>query len=222
MASIKLFAPEGMQDYLPPERWHKQRIEKQMRELFASNGYNEIETPPLEYYNVLTRAGSFSEEQLFKTCDQRGRLLAVRPDNTLPIARIIATRMRDEGLPVRVSYIQDICQFPVPKTGQLRAQTQAGIELMGEGGHYADAEVIAIAIRALLACGLREFQIDLGQTDFFKGLMEEAGLSGELSDELRAYVEEKNILSIELMQSRGDISDMVAQRIRQLPGLYGG
>ena len=223
MARLKLYPPEGMQDYLPDERWHKRRVEAQIRELFALSGYEEIETPLLEYCDVVSGGeGKLPAEQLFKTFDQRGSVLAVRPDNTLPIARLIAGRMRDVPAPIRVSYVQDIVQFPLPKGGQMRAHTQAGIELMGEGGAQADAEVIAIAIRTLLASGLRDVPIDIGQVEFFKGLMEEAGLGGETAERLRVYVDEKNSLAIELMKSRGELSEMAAERLRELPGLYGG
>lgn len=223
MARTRLFPPEGMQDYLPDERWHKRRVEAQMREVFALNGYEEIETPLLEYFDVVSGGeGKLPAEQLFKTFDQRGSVLAVRPDNTLPIARLIAGRMKDVQAPIRVSYVQDVLQYPLPKGGQMRAHTQAGIELMGEGGAQADAEVIAIAINALRSSGLRQFQIDLGQVEFFKGLMEEAGLDGEMAERLRVCVEEKNSLAIELMKSRGEISEMAAERLRELPGLYGG
>ena len=223
MTRQNLFPPEGMQDYLPDERWHKRRVEAQIRELFSLCGYDEIETPLLEYCDVVSGGGGrLPVEQLFKTFDRSGSVLAVRPDNTLPIARLIAGRMKDVPAPIRVSYVQDIVQYPLPKGGQMRAHTQAGIELMGEGGAQADAEVIATAIRALTVSGLREFQIDLGQVDFFKGLMEEAGLSGDLVERLRVCVEEKNSLAIEMMKGRGELSDMAAERLRELPGLYGG
>lgn len=223
MTRQNLFPPEGMQDYLPDERWHKRRVEAQIRELFSLCGYDEIETPLLEYCDVVSGGGGrLPVEQLFKTFDRSGSVLAVRPDNTLPIARLIAGRMKDVPAPIRVSYVQDIVQYPLPKGGQMRAHTQAGIELMGEGGAQADAEVIATAIRALTVSGLREFQIDLGQVDFFKGLMKEAGLSGDLVERLRVCVEEKNSLAIEMMKGRGELSDMAAERLRELPGLYGG
>ncbi|HIU47333.1 MAG TPA: ATP phosphoribosyltransferase regulatory subunit [Candidatus Fimadaptatus faecigallinarum] len=223
MARLRLYPPEGMQDYLPDERWHKRRVEAQVREQFALSGYEEIETSMLEYCDVVSGGeGRLPAEQLFKTFDQRGSVLAVRPDNTLPIARLIAGHAREMPAPVRVSYVQDIVQYPLPKGGQMRAHTQAGIELMGEGGAAADAEVIAVAIRALRASGLRQFQIDIGQVEYFKGLMEEAGLTGDTAERLRVCVEEKNSLAIELMKSRGEISEMAAQRLRELPGLYGG
>lgn len=187
------------------------------------NGYEEIETSPLEYCDsVAGGEGRLPAEQLFKTFDQHGSVLALRPDNTLPIARLIAGHASAMPAPVRVSYVQDIVQYPLPKGGQMRAHTQAGIELMGDGGAQADAEVIAVAINALRASGLREFQIDIGQVEYFKGLMEEAGLSGDTAERLRVCVEAKNSLDIELMKSRGEISEMAAQRLRGLPSLYGG
>ena len=223
MIGTRPFPPEGMQDYLPDERWHKRRIEAQVREVFSSYGYDEIETPLMEYYDIVSgQPGRFPAEQLFKTFDRSGAILAVRPDNTLPIARLVAGHMKDAPLPLRVSYVQDIAQYPLPKGGQLRTATQAGVELLGAGGADADAEVIALAIDSLLAAGLREFQIDIGQVEFFKGLMEEAGLDGAAAEQLRVYVEEKNSLAIELMKARGEISPMAAQRIMEIPNLYGG
>ena len=218
----QLYPPEGMQDYLPDERWHKRRIEDQVREVFSRAGYDEIETPLLEYYDAVSgAAGRLPQEQLFKTADINGAILAVRPDNTLPIARLIAGRMRQAQPPLRVSYVQDTAQYPLPRGGQLRTATQAGIELLGEGSPEADAEVIALAIDAVTASGLQDFQIDLGQVEFFKGLMEEAGLDGAAAEQLRLYVDEKNSLAIELMKTRGEISDKAAQRVTEMTNLYG-
>ena len=222
MLKNKLHTPDGMADFLPGACYHKRRVEATLLDTFRAYGYEELTTPMLEYLDVLSgEVGALPSERLFKLFDGRGRILAVRPESTMPIARVAATRMREAPLPLRLCYVQEQLLLGARSAG-LSAQTQAGIELLGAAGVEADAEVIALAARALKAAGLGDIQIEIGQVEFFKGLMEEAGLSDEDVEQLRQYVEDKNMLAIEIMLSDRSVSGEVRARIAQLTTLYGG
>lgn len=215
--------PEGMQDTLPGECRQKRRVEAALRALFARDGFFEVQTPVLEYCDAFTGGASgVAPERMYKTFDKQGRVLAVRPDSTTPVMRMVATRMQDAPLPLRLCYVQDVLEYPARPNPRFSQATQAGVELLGESSPEADAEVIALAVRSLLEAGLRSFQIDIGQVGFFKGLMEEAGLSPEETERLRGYVEEKNMLAIELMLGERNVGEEVQRRITRLPQLYGG
>ena len=215
--------PEGMQDTLPGECRQKRKVEGALRALFERSGFAEVQTPALEYCDVFAGGVSgIAPEQMYKTFDKNGRILAVRPDNTTPVMRMAVTRMQGAPLPLRLCYVQDALKYPARANPRFSQATQAGVELMGESSAEADAEVIALAVRSLLSAGLRSFQIDIGQVGFFKGLMEEAGLHEDEIEQLRGYVEEKNMLAIELTLGSKPVSDEVKRRIMRLPQLYGG
>lgn len=222
MNVTKVQIPEGMQDTLMGECVRKRCVEGQLRTLFSLSGYQEIETPLLEYYRTFDDAVyGFSEQHVWKTFDRQGRVLALRPDSTIPAVRIAASRLEKEPLPLRLSYVQNVAAFQTDTASALCESTQAGVELMGEADPMADAEVIALSIQAMLGAGLNDFQIDLGQVAFFKGFMEEAGLSPAQAEIFRGFVEEKNTLAMQLFLQNSDVSKEVTNRLMRLPQLYG-
>ena len=178
----------------------------------------------MEYMEVFQGlVGDFEQERLFKFSDSSaGRLLALRPDITMPLARVAATKLAARQ-PLRMFYIGEAFQFSGAEAAAgMRKFTQIGVELMGQSGPMADAEVVALAINVLKEAGLRDFQIDVGQVQFFKGLMQEAGLTDEQAEEARGSVEEKNMLAIEMLMQRAGIGGALRNRIMELPALYGG
>lgn len=214
--------PQGMQDTLPGECLSKRAVEQALRRLFALYGYAEIETPLLEYYSVMDdETFGFLETNVWKTFDRRGRVLAIRPDSTIPAVRVAASRLSGEPLPLRLCYMQSAAVYHLDTASALCEGTQAGVELMGEAGPYADAEVIALAIEALKAAGLKTFQLDVGQVAFFKGFMEEMGLNEKQSEAVARFVDEKNMLGMQLYLKKQALSDSVMAHLGQLTELYG-
>ncbi len=223
MSAAKVQIPEGMQDILSGECVRRRCVEQQLRTLFSRSGFVEIQTPLLEYYRTFDDAVyGFAAHHVWKTFDPRGRVLVLRPDNTIPAVRIAVSRLKDEPLPLRLCYVQGVAAYPSDRASIPSESTQAGVELMGESSVLSDAEVIALSIESLKEAGLKEFQIDLGQVDFFKGFMQEAGLTVEQTEEFRRYVEEKNMLSMQLLLQECAVPGEVQKRLMQLPQLYGG
>lgn len=178
MERRRLQIPSGMQDTLPGECAGKRRLEDKLRRLFTLGGYQEIETPILEYYDALDdQTFGYRPEQVWKTFDPQARILAVRPDSTIPAVRLASGRLKNAPLPLRLCYVQSAAKFHSETLSLLCEDTQAGVELMGEGSAQADAEVIALAVEALRAAGIRDFLIELGQVKFVSGFLEEAGLT---------------------------------------------
>ena len=193
-----------------------------MRTLFSLSGFREIETPLLEYYGTFDdEVFGFAEHHVWKTFDRQGRVLALRPDSTIPAVRIAASSLKNEPLPLRLCYIQNVAAYQNDTAPTLSQSTQAGVELMGEKSPLADAEMIALAIRSLQEAGLREFQIDLGQVAFFKGFMEAAGLTPKQTETFRSYVEEKNTLAMQLFLNQCAVPGEVSKRLMKLSQLYG-
>ena len=222
MNSRKRQIPSGMQDTLPGECVRKRQLEGSLRRLFTLQGYQEIETPILEFYDALDdRTWGYRPEDVWKTFDGAGRILAVRPDSTIPAARMAAGSLAGAPLPLRLCYLQSATKMLTETSSLLCEETQAGVELMGEGGAHADAEVIALAVQALRDSGLTGYQIELGQAQFVSGFLAEAGLTEEQSAAVAALTEQKSLLDMaHYLRDAGLAEDAVA-RVMRLPELYG-
>ncbi|MDP2891599.1 MAG: ATP phosphoribosyltransferase regulatory subunit [Bacillota bacterium] len=223
MDSYKKYLPEGVQDYLPQECYNKRQLESVIRNRFFISGYDEVETPNFEYFDVFASGiGSVRQEKMLKFIDSTGRIMVLRPDITMPIARMAAARLKKQKPPYRLFYIGNAYGYEPAHSMQQREFTQAGIELIGVPGPEADAEVIALAIEAVEDAGLKGFQIEIGQVDFFKGLMEECDLPFEKIEELRGHIDHKNCLEVELFLGACGLDGGVREKLMKLPSLYGG
>ncbi len=222
MSKWKRYLPVGSQDYLFDECYNKRLVQDKLRELFSLSGYDEIETPILEYIDVFTGVkASIEQEQMLKLFDQDGRILVLRPDITMPIARIAATKLKTSILPFRISYIGNVFRNQKAQSGKQSEIAQAGIELLGLAEPEADAEVIALAVQSFINLGIKEFQIDIGQVEFFKGLIAQAEMGEEWEEEVRSLIDQKNMLELEMVLKDSKISDNLKNTIYDLPKLYG-
>lgn len=221
MSKLKLQVPIGTGDYLPTECAQKRRLETIFRDTFQANGYDEIETPSFEYYDVFMHdAVPYVQENMIKFFDTKGRILALRPDMTGPIARLAVTKLMRKNEALRLCYVESVYGY---KRGSQRAEfTQAGVELIGKRSVEADAEVLAVAIQSLLSAGLQSFQIDIGQVAYFKGLVTDAGLADEQVERIRLLIDSKNSVELEYELSRMDLDEQVKVPLLALPGLFGG
>ena len=156
IGKLKVHLPGGVQDYLPDECYNKRKVEEKIRNFFFLSGYDEVETPILEYFDVFAGIKtSIDQENMFKLIDPEGRILVLRPDITMPIARMVGTKLKDCALPIRLSYLGNVYQYGEIQICKQREVAQAGIELLGVDSAEADAEVIAMAIQMFLNLGLK-------------------------------------------------------------------
>ncbi len=222
MSKWKIYTPEGVQDILFDDCFLKRSLEYKIREQFRLWGYYEVESPTIEFYDAFSvDTDSAPQETLFKFFDQNGRILVLRPDITIPIARIAATKYRDSEQPLKFCYIGNAYKYNELGGGKQKEYTQAGVELLGAGTPEADAEVIAAAVNAVKSSGLENFQIDIGQVEFFKGLMEETGLSEEDTEQMRLLIDSKDFLGIEELVEAYCIRKDLKELILSLPGMFG-
>ncbi|MGI6123298.1 MAG: ATP phosphoribosyltransferase regulatory subunit [Acetivibrionales bacterium] len=222
MRRWNIYTPEGVQDILFESCSQKRVLESKIRKAFKLNGYKEIEPPTIEFYDTFGgERGLISQESMYKFCDSKGRLLVLRPDLTVPVARIAATKLKDEVLPLKCCYIGNTFSFDELGGGRQHEFTQAGCELLGINSPEADAEVVAMAIETIRATGIDEFQIDIGQVGFFKGLMEESGLSEDEIEEVREFIDQKNLVGVEQVMDRHQVKNPLKRIILDLPKLFG-
>ena len=221
MGNYRFHTPDGVSDTLPGDCLAKRGFETKLRGLFSSAGYQEIETPGIEYYDVYAAGNFVSQENLYKLADQEGRILALRYDGTVSAARLAATVFREVQPPLRLSYVGNMFRFRESGGGRQKEFTQAGVELLGVSSTEADAEVIALAISSALALGISDLQISLGQVDFFKGLMEEWGVPAEDAEEISREVDQKDQVALKKAADRLALRDDARETLLLLSSLYG-
>lgn len=178
-------------------------------------------TPGVEFYDVFSNpAAQIPQENMFKLSDSKGRLMVVRPDSTLPIARMTATRLQNEVLPIRLYYNQRVYRNNRGLTGRSNEVMQTGIELLGISGKRADLEIITTAIEALTRC-VPDFRIELGHAGFFKALLNKLPVSDNEREDIHSFIEAKNYSALNSFLDTLEQTKAVAA-IRRLPRLFGG
>lgn len=221
--NLKFHTPQGVMDYLPDECMAKQDLQTRLSDTFTGYAYRHVSTPTFEYYDIYSGySGDISPEKLYKFFDAQGRILALRGDITTSIARMMATKWGDNPLPARLCYVADAFRYDGSASALSSEFTQAGIELIGDGSPNADAEAIMVTISALKNAGLDEFQIDIGQVEFFKGLAEQIGLNAEDTERIREFIDHKDSLSIAEMAAGYHINEEIKGLLCDMPDLFGG
>jgi ATP phosphoribosyltransferase regulatory subunit len=158
------------------EAREREAVASAMSGAFASWGYAPVETPVAEEYRTLaTGVGGELDRTAFRLIDLDGTLLALRPEMTVPIARMVASRLDEAPGPHRIRYVADVFREHASLRGQARQFRQVGVELIGAAGPAADAEVVLLLVRALEAAGLASFLVGIGNAELLRSLLEQAG-----------------------------------------------
>ncbi len=217
-----LHTPEGVRDMYAEACARKLAVQKKIPTVCRLYGYQDSETPAFEFFDIFKKErGSAGTREMYKFFDRENNTLVLRPDITPSIARCVAKYFREETGPLRLCYLGSAFLNTVSYRGRLHETTQTGVELIGDNTSDGDGEMIALVIDALKAAGLQEFQVELGQVDFFRGLVEEAGMDGETQEQLRELIENKNFFGVEELLSRQSMSEEQKQVFLKLPELFG-
>ncbi len=220
MKNIRL--PFGVQDYMPQECYNKELTQEKLGNVFSRHGFLRVGTPAIEYFDaydeVLSRA---SQNKTFKMTDSDGSLLILRSDPTLQICRMAATKFDAENIN-KVYYLENSYEYiSDPTTARSREFPQAGVELLGNSGNAGDIEILTVAIESLLAAGLTDFMLEIGQVGYFNGIAGEAGLCEKDAGELRSLINKKDMLGMEMFLSGKNVADKYVAQFMMLPTLFG-
>lgn len=220
MKRYDLLTPEGTRDLLFDECIAKRMIEERLRNIFIGYGYSEVVTPGLEFYDVFNgKARYFPQENMYKLVDGKNRMMVLRPDSTMPIARLAATRLREEPLPLKLFYNQSIFMVNPKNSGRDDEFAQSGIEILGGESTAADYEALVLAVQALSACS-DEFRLEIGESSIFRLLVSELGIDGDEADNIQALIDTKNYPA--LNEALSAYCGAAAEALRALPTLFGG
>lgn len=222
MSKKLLHTPEGVRDIYGKEYARKLQVEKKLQESVRLYGYEDIQTPTFEFFDVFSKEiGTTPSKELYKFFDKEGNTLVLRPDFTPSIARCAAKYFCEDQVPLRFSYMGNTFTNTSNLQGKLKEVTQMGAELINDASVEADAEIVSLVIQSLLGTGLQRFQVSIGEVEYFKGLCEEAGLDEETELDLRACVSGKNYFAAqELLEERG-VAEPYRGRLLKVADMFG-
>lgn len=217
-----LHTPEGVRDIYGLEYEKRNQIESKIVDCMNRYGFHAIQTPTFEYFEIFSaERGTVSAKDMYKFFDRDGNTLVLRPDMTPAIARCVAKYYKEENSAIRLCYNGNTFINENDYQGKLKEITQIGAELINEPSVEADAEMIALTVECMLTGGLTEFQVEVGQADFFRALVEEAGLDEEETEQLRAAIIEKNTFGLEGILAGREMKDTTRKALVKLPELFG-
>ena len=188
--------PEGTKDFLFAECSAMDDICGKIEKVFVTRGFKRVITPGIEFYDVFSvPCSGISQEEMFKFSDNKGRLMVARPDTTLPIARMVSSRLKNSLLPVRLYYKQAVYRNQPTLTGRRTELMQMGVELLGVK--------------------------ELGHAEVFDALSDGLEIDEEYKEKIRISIESKNYSALNNLLDKLDPGKAVAA-IRRLPSLFGG
>ena len=216
-----LHTPDGVRDLYGEELKEKKRLSQSIDRTISLYGYEAIDTPAFEYFDVFSKdIGTIPSKDLYKFFDKEGNTLVLRPDFTPSVARCMAKYFSQEILPVRFRYQGNTYINTSDLQGKLKETTQIGFELINDSSIYADAEALTIVIESLINAGLKEFQVSIGESNYFKGICEEANLDEETELKLRDYISSKNFYASREFLSGQSIDATFLNRLEAVSKAY--
>lgn len=217
-----LHTPEGVRDIYGKEYLLKAGIKDMLLNKFHLYGYDDIQTPTFEYFDVFsTNIGTIPSKDLFKFFDKEGNTLVLRPDFTPSIARCVAKYHMGETMPIRLCYTGNTFTNVSDLQGRLKESTQIGVEFINDSSFSADAEMITLMIESLKCVGLNDFLVTIGNVEFFKGLCEELGIDSETEMDLRDFISNKNYFGSEAILDAKNISGDAKDKLLKVTELFG-
>lgn len=220
MNRYDLLTPEGTRDLLFEECTAKRAVVEKLTKLFEGYGYSEVMTPGLEFYDVFNgKVRYFPQESMYKLVDGKNRLMVLRPDSTMPIARLAATRLRDEPLPLKLFYNQSIFMVNPKNSARDDEFAQSGIEILGGKSSSADLEALTLAAKALSICD-EDYRLEIGESGIFYTMLDDLNVSEEVAEKIRLFIEAKNYPALNDILSGNETPTAIA--IKMLPTLFGG
>lgn len=212
---------DGTNDYLPKECMNTKALSGNLLSTYISHGYKQIDTPILESYELFAKKECGANlKNMFKMTDFDGSLIVMRPDMTMPIARVATTKIAD-ARGMKFCYNAKSFSYAKSRSSELREFEQVGVELFAAADAYVDADIIVLAIESLIHSGLKEFQIEIGHVGYFKSLLNALSLEADAVDNIVSLVNSKDTFGLEMLIKGGD-ANKYWSAITKLPLQFGG
>lgn len=214
--------PEGTKDLLFAECTARRQIMNTLHGIFEETGYHQVITPGFEFYDVFSSSEMyFPQDSMYKLIDDKGRLMVARPDSTIPIARLVATKLKGCPLPLRLYYGQTLYRKNPGLRGRSDEIMQMGVELIGASSFQSDVEILSMGAKALSACEGNDLRIEIGHVGIFKLLMEHISADQEQKMRIHEYIASKNYAALSAKLDRLE-NNHTTKILKELPKLFGG
>ena len=218
-----LHTPEGVRDIYKDECARKLALTNRLHKVLHLYGYHDIQTPTFEFFDVFRKEiGTIPSKELYKFFDREGNTLVLRPDMTPQIARVAATLLGEHEFAARLCYVGNTFINHSSYQGRLRESTQIRAEFLGLDSVEADAEMLALVVDCLKKAGLEEFQINVGNVDFFQSLMEDAHVDEETEIRLRELIANRNYFGMDELLTEAEVKRSTREALSALSELVGG
>lgn len=166
---------KGFRDFLPQEAKKRQYVIQTLKKVFESYGFEPLETPALEYKEILTgKYGDEGDKLMYTFQDNGGRDVALRYDQTVPLARVVAQYQNELSLPFKRFQIQPVWRAENTQRGRFREFLQCDIDICGTKSSLSDAELLSLIYKAYASLGFESFKILVNDRDLFKNLAQKA------------------------------------------------
>ncbi len=217
---MELRTPLGNRDILAGDVQKRKELTSRIQQVFDSFGFEEVQTPALEYYQTYNQAfANLQDRTMLKLIDENQDILSLRMDMTVPIARLAATSLQNAKLPLRLSYLSEVWKFRKAFTGRSAQSTDCGIELIGS---KEDAEVVVCALEALKACGLQTYRLEFSDARLLENAAAKVFANPEDIQVLADLTDRKSMVELGEFLDRFDLPEQVREYFIQLPLLDGG
>ena len=222
MINWKRYIPEGTRDILFQECSEKIELENILRKVYIDSGFLEVISPTLEFYETFNyNSQTLREEDMYKFFDNRGRILVLRPDMTIPIARVVETKLKDAEFPIKLRYTSNVFRVHTSLGGKRNEYTDCGVELIGHEDKKSDLEVLVLALEALKKLGLNDFKLEIGNIGFFNGAFKNLEIDQEYKEVIAQFIEDKNLKSLEDYLDGLNIKEEYKKFFNKLPWMFG-
>jgi len=214
--------PSGTRDVLPDEMRELRVITATALDVFTRAGYGEVQTPALEYEDTLARGDVRGAPPVYRLFDEQGRVLVLRSDMTVPIARLVATRFATAEPPLRLSYLAHAYRGVRPQRGQSREFLQAGVELVGAPAPQGTAEALTLLCDVLDAVGLADYRIGLGDVGLYQALLDGYGVEGAARERVLHELVTRDFVGLEREIGALGLGADATKLLVRVPQLRGG
>jgi len=212
----------GMRDLLPKDVEKRLYIVDIIRRMFKTYGYEEVETPVIEYFDLISaKIGEEIRHRMYTFNDLGGRKVALRPEMTAPVARLVATRLRTAPKPLRLGYIANCFRYDNPQMGRYREFWQAGFEIFGSSLPEADAEILIISSDLMKRAGFKNYYFKIGQVGILRGVLYAEDVNDEDQGMIMGLIDKKKQSEAANLLSRLKVSNKCLNVIKRLFKLKG-
>ena len=218
----KNIIPEGSRDLIFNECRKKKIIINGLERTFETFGYDEVIIPTVEYYKTFSIDDEcMDEEKIYKFFESSGRILALRPDMTLPIARVVSTKMKEVETPIRLRYTSNIFRVNRKFGGKKNEYTDLGVELIGVPELDGDIEVLTMALEGFKKLNISNFKLEIGNIKFFNEIFDKSKIKEDEKEKLAELIEEKSLIELEKFLDSLEIEESKRKFLKRLPWLFG-